>query len=72
MAPSDKKKKTKNIFGGVSAAELSKAFQGDGTPNSGTAVASAKAVQSVLPKAAKGKHAGIGSQGVSISYGIWS
>lgn len=70
MAP--KKNKTKKVFGKTSAAALSKTFQGDGTPNSETAVASAKAVQSVLPKAAKGIHAGIGSQRVSISYGSWS
>lgn len=71
MAPSNKKKK-RRTFKGASVAELSKAFQGEVTPNSGTAVASAKAVKSVLPKAAKGIHAGIGSQGVSISYGSWS
>lgn len=70
MAPSNKKTK-RRTFGRTSVAGLSKTFQGDGTPNTGTAVASAKAVQSVIPKAAKGIHAGIGSQGVSISYGSW-
>lgn len=70
MAPL--KKKNKKAFGKTSAAALSKTLQGDGTPTIGTAVASAKAVQSVLPKAAKDIQAGIGSQGVSISYGSWS
>lgn len=71
MAPSNKKH-PKKALGGASATPLPKNIQGGGPPNSGTAVASAKAVQSVIPKAAKGIHAGGGSQGVSISNGSWS
>lgn len=75
--PSSNKKKPKRSLGRTSAIQLSKSFQGSGhPPNSGTAVASAsssaKAVQSVIPKSAKGIHAGVGSQGVSTMNGSWS
>lgn len=69
--PSSNKKKPRRSFGRANAIRASKNFQ-EGEPlRSGTAVASgsasspAKAVQSVIPKSAKGIHAELGSQGVS-------
>lgn len=54
------------------ATQPSKNFQGGGPPDGGAAVASAKAAQNVIPKAVKGTQAGVGYQGVSMSYGNWS
>lgn len=76
--PSSNKKNARRSFGRTNATRFFRDFQGGGPSNSGTEVASGstsspvKAVLSVIPKAAKGIHAGVGSQLVSTSNGSWS